>query len=203
MIRNIVFDMGNVLIDYQPLSYAKRFFSDEAEVQLVYRELFSGPEWLKLDEGTIAPEAAIASVCARLPETMHPAAKELFLHWFDFIEPIQDMNELARKLKHAGYSIYILSNAAYSFHLYEERIPVFPLLDGYIVSADEKMVKPSPAIYQLLCSRYHLRPEECYFIDDRLENVQAAQQCGMSGYCYQMDTERLAAALVEAGITFR
>ncbi|WP_050697509.1 HAD family hydrolase [Anaeromassilibacillus senegalensis] len=203
MIRNIVFDMGNVLIDYQPLSYAKQFFSDESEVQLVYRELFSGPEWLKLDEGIMEPEDAIASVCTRLPKAMHSAAKELFLHWFDFIEPIQGMNELARRLKHAGYAIYILSNAAYSFHLYEKRIPIFSLLDGCIVSADEKIVKPSPAIYQLLCSRYHLRPEECYFIDDRLENVQAAQQCGMSGYCYQMDTERLTAALLEAGVAFK
>ncbi|WP_195983999.1 HAD family phosphatase [Clostridium sp. D33t1_170424_F3] len=203
MIRNIVFDMGNVLIDYQPLSYARRFFSDEAEVQLVYRELFSGPEWLKLDEGIVEPEAALASVCARLPEAMHSAAKELFLHWFDFIEPIQGMNELARQLKRAGYSIYILSNAAYSFHLYKERIPVFPLLDGYLVSADEKMVKPSPAIYQLLCSRYRLQPEECYFIDDRLENVQAAQQCGMSGYCYRMDTDHLIAALLKSGVAFQ
>lgn len=201
MIRNIVFDMGNVLIDYQPLSYARKFFANEEEAQLVYRELFSGPEWLKLDEGIIDPEDAIASVCARLPDAMHPTAKELFLNWFTFIEPIQGTNELARKLKHAGYSLFILSNAAYSFHLYEGRIPIFPLLDGCIVSADEKMVKPSPAIYQLLCSRYHLQPEECYFIDDRMENVQAAQQCGMSGYCYQMDTERLITALLEAGIT--
>ena len=71
---------------------------------------------------------------------------------------------------------------------------------GYIVSADEKLVKPNGAIYQLLCKRYQLEPEECFFIDDRAENVEAARQCGMYAYQYQSDVQALYSALQRAGV---
>ena len=200
MIHHIVFDMGNVLVDYRPMEYTQRFFSDPAEATLVCRELFDGPEWPLLDEGKIEPEVALAQVCGRLPKNLQERAKELFHHWFDQLTIIPETNELGQRLKQKGYGLYILSNPAYSFHQYAHKIPLFPLLNGYIVSADEKLVKPNVAIYQLLCKRYQLEPEECFFIDDRAENVEAARQCGMYAYQYQSDVQALYSALQRAGV---
>lgn len=201
MIRNIIFDMGNVLVDYQPMEYTRRFFPEVDQAAQVCKELFGGPEWPLLDEGILEPQEAILRICRRLPESMHMRTKELFDHWFDELSMIPETNRLGKELKQKGYHIYILSNAAYSFHQYCSSIPLFPLLDGYIVSADEKLVKPDPAIYQLLCERYHLSPEECFFIDDRLDNVEAARECGMKAYQYLMDPNGLSDSLREAGVS--
>ena len=200
MIRNIVFDMGNVLIDYQPMEYTQRFFPEPSEANLVCKELFDGPEWPLLDQGAIAPQTALLQICSRLPEALRARTEELFLHWFDQLTAIPETNALGKQLKEKGYRLYILSNAASSFHQYCSCIPIFPLLDGYIVSADEKLVKPDPAIYRLLCERYHLLPEECFFIDDRLENIEAAKRLGMAVHQYQMDMDALHMALHKAGI---
>ena len=106
-------------------------------------------------------------------------------------------------MKENGYRLYILSNAASSFYQYCSCIPIFPLLDGCIVSADEKLVKPDPAIVQRLCERYHLIPEECFFIDDRLENIEAASNLGMAVHQYQMDADALQNALRKAGVSLK
>ena len=78
MIRNIVFDMGNVLIDYQPMKYTRRFFPDPSEAAQVCTELFGGPEWPLLDQGTIEPQAALRQICERLPASLRARTEELF-----------------------------------------------------------------------------------------------------------------------------
>ena len=203
MIRNIVFDMGNVLIDYQPMEYTRRFFPDPSEAAQVCTELFGGPEWPLLDQGTIEPQAALRQICERLPASLRARTEELFCHWFDQLTIIPETNALGKQMKENGYRRYILSNAASSFYQYCSCIPIFPLLDGCIVSADEKLVKPDPAIFQLLCERYHLIPEECFFIDDRLENIEAASNLGMAVHQYQMDADALQNALRKAGVSLK
>ena len=203
MIRNIVFDMGNVLIDYQPMKYTRRFFPDPSEAAQVCTELFGGPEWPLLDQGIIEPQAALRQICERLPDSLRARTEELFCHWFDQLTIIPETNPLGKQMKNNGYRLYILSNAASSFYQYCSCIPIFPLLDGCIVSADEKLVKPDPAIFQLLCERYHLIPEECFFIDDRLENIEAASNLGMAVHQYQMDADALQNALRKAGVSLK
>lgn len=194
--------MGNVLIDYQPMEYTRRFFPDETEAHLVYNTLFDSPVWDLLDAGGIEPQEAIEKVCASLPEPLRPRTRELFAHWYDHLTLIPETNELGAQLKQNGYRLYILSNAATSFHAYAPTaIPLYPLLDGLVVSADEKLVKPDPAIYRLLCKRYALSTEECFFIDDRLENVEAARRCGMAAHQYMGNIQELRASLQEAGVS--
>ena len=97
MIRNIVFDMGNVLIDYQPMKYTRRFFPDPSEAAQVCTELFGGPEWPLLDQGTIEPQAALRQICERLPASLRARTEELFCHWFDQLTIIPETNALGKQ----------------------------------------------------------------------------------------------------------
>ena len=91
-------------------------------------------------------------------------------------------NDLARRLHQAGYDLYLLSNAGVRFDRAKGRIPVLPLLSGWVVSAYEHLMKPDPAIYALLCQRYGLEPSACLFVDDSQDNVEDARRAGMSAY---------------------
>lgn len=102
MIRNIVFDMGNVLIDYQPMEYTRRFFPDPSEAAQVCTELFGGPEWPLLDQGTIEPQAALRQICERLPDSLRARTEELFCHWFDQLTIIPETNALGKQMKENG-----------------------------------------------------------------------------------------------------
>ena len=150
MIRNIVFDMGNVLIDYQPMEYTRRFFPDPSEAAQVCTELFGGPEWPLLDQGTIEPQAALRQICERLPDSLRARTEELFCHWFDQLTIIPETNALGKQMKENGYRLYILSNAASSFYQYCSCIPIFPLLDGCIAVSYTHLSAKVPLRHSLL-----------------------------------------------------
>lgn len=204
MIRNIVFDMGNVLIDYTPAVYAQRFAEDDLDAVLLEREIFLGPEWAMLDEGTIGFNEALNRIRTRLPQHLDAAAGEILFHWHERIVSVDSMTDLVRRLKRNHYRVFLLSNANTAFDAYKESLPFYPLLDGILVSAFEKLVKPDPAIYRLLAKRYGLIPEESVFIDDALVNVEGAIACGFRGHCFaDRDQNALERALAEMGVKVR
>ena len=105
------------------------------------------------------------------------------------------MCELVAELKANGYGIYLLSNASLRQHEYWPRIPASRYFDGTLVSADVKLVKPQPEIYLLLCQKFRLRPEECFFIDDSNYNIEGALNSGMSGAIFHGDMSQIRARL--------
>lgn len=200
MIKNIVFDMGKVLLDYEPLAVCHAYTEREEEIERLGKELFFAEEWILLDRGVITEEEALKRVKLRLPEEhLRWLAEECLAHWHEYnLRPDPAMEELVRSLKEAGYRIYLLSNASHRLRIYENKIPGHRYFDGTIVSAEEKCLKPEREIYERLFERYELRPEECFFIDDRLENIEGARSCGMDGYCFaDGNLERLKAYLKE------
>lgn len=114
-------------------------------------------------------------------------------HWHEYnLRPAAGMEELVCSLKNRGYRIYLLSNASHRLRVYETEIPGHQYFDGTIVSAEEKLLKPEPEIYERLFEKYGLFPEECFFIDDKPENVEGGKACGMDGYCFaDGDLEKL------------
>ena len=200
MIRNIILDMGNVLIHWCPERFVERYGLSEEDRVLVLQEVFTSVEWIQLDRGIISFEEGIGAMCRRLPERLHTAARELTLDWWrDCLFPVEGMGELVRELKGLGYGIYLLSNAKADLPLYFDRIPGSECFDGRIVSADWKLLKPQPEIYELLLRQFGLKAEECFFADDLFINVEAALLVGMSGTIFR-GAKELRRALIKAGV---
>ena len=200
MIRNIVFDMGNVLIHWRPALFVERMAIPEEDRPALLREVFGSVEWIQMDRGTLSFEEGLGAICRRLPERLRGPARELTLDWWrDCLFPVEGMGELVRELKGLGYGIYLLSNAKADLPLYFDRIPGSECFDGRIVSADWKLLKPQPEIYELLLRQFGLKAEECFFADDLFINVEAALLVGMSGTIFR-GAKELRRALIEAGV---
>lgn len=194
MIRNIVFDMGKVLLDYDPVKVCRQFTDREEDVALIGKELFFSEEWVMLDRGDVTEEEALLRVQGRLPdERLKTMAAESLAHWHEYnISPKPGMRELVIALKERGCRIYLCSNASLRLRVFQDQIPGIEYFDGTLVSAEERVLKPEPEIFERLFERYSLRPEESFFIDDLEANIEGARRCGMDGYCFaDGDVERL------------
>lgn len=200
MIRNIVFDMGNVLLYFDRDYFISRLGIEGEDKALLKREVFLSLEWARMDRGSMTDAEAAESVCQRLPEHLHEAARKLVQMWDRPILPIDGMYELIEELKAKGYGIYLLSNASFRQHDYWPRIPASRFFDGTMISADEKVVKPQPEIYRLLLERFHLQAEECFFIDDVPANIEGAFYCGIPGAVFHGDAGLLRRDLRAAGV---
>jgi putative hydrolase of the HAD superfamily len=200
MIRNIVFDMGNVMIYFR-----KDLFLDQAGVSgedrtLLARVVFDSLEWARLDRGSLLEDEAERIMCARLPERLHDKVHYFVYDWDKPLRPVRDMAPLVRELKAKGYGIYLLSNAASRQHVYWPDIPGSECFDGTLISADELLTKPEREIYELFLSRFALDPDECVFIDDNTMNAEGAFRCGMHPIVFHNDVDELRARLREEGV---
>lgn len=192
-IRNIVLDMGGVLMDWNPERISRALCDNPDDAALVAHAVFDSREWGWVDAGAISEETVAWTAKLKLPERLHDLADTFALRWYEVFEPLPAMGELVRELKAEGYGVYILSNAGPSFRRYQARIPAIECFDGVMVSCYEHVVKPDAPIYLLLCARYGLEPESCLFVDDLLRNVVGAERAGMRGYVYDGDVEALRA----------
>ena len=201
MIRNILFDMGKVLIRFDRDLFIDRLGVSPEDKPLLMRHVFCSVEWVCMDRGSMVEEEAVASVCKRLPQRLHDAAAKLIAMWDRPILPIPGMYELVEELKNKGYGIYLLSNASLRQHEYWPRIEASRFFDGKLVSADEGVMKPQPEIYNLILERFSLKAEECFFIDDVPANIEGALRCGISGAVfYDEDVVQLRRDLRAAGV---
>lgn len=201
MIKNIIFDMGRVLIHWEPKAMASRYGLRFGDAELLVKELFVSPYWVMLDRGTISEEDAAAAVCKKLPPHMHETVEKLTKGWWRRpLTPMEGMAELVKELKENGYNIYLLSNASLKLREYFARIPGSRYFDGLVVSAEEKVIKPEREIYERLYERFGLNPAECFFIDDSPANIEAGMRTGMDGVVFFGDVQRLRRELAQAGV---
>ena len=200
MIRNIVFDMGQVLLRFVPDLFLERIGVEGEDRKLLKREVYQSLEWARMDRGSMTEAEAAESMCRRLPERLHEAVHDLVDRWDRPILPVEGMEELIGELKEQGYGIYLLSNASYRQHEYWPRVPAHRFFDGTLISADVKLVKPQPEIYRLLCETFSLVPDECVFIDDATNNAEGAFLCGLHPIVFHDDVQELRARLREEGV---
>lgn len=200
MIKNILFDMGNVLIRFDRKLFLDKLDVSEADKEILLREVFANVEWAQLDRGSKTEATALESMCERLPQRLHKAAERLTFHWDEPLIPIAGMYELVEELKEKGYGIYLLSNASVRQHAYWSRIPASKFFDGTLISADVHAVKPQPEVYKLCLEKFGLKAEESFFIDDVGANVEGAINCGLSGAVFFGDVSRLRQDLRIAGV---
>lgn len=203
MIKNIVFDMGGVLIRFDRRYFIEHNGVAPEDAPILMREVFLSLEWAQLDRGTLTDEQASEIICARIPAHLHEAARRLVSFWDRPIMPIEGMYELVEELKSNGYGIYLLSNASLRQPEYWPRIPASRFFDGTLISAHEGLVKPQPEIYRRLCERFELKPEECFFIDDLPINAEGAVYSGMSAAVFHGDAAEMRQKLRAAGVNVK
>lgn len=194
--KNIVFDMGKVLLDYEADRSTKQFTDDPAIIREVNLVVFHSSEWTLLDGGLISEEDAIAAFRKRssTPEVADIAEKSFRCWELYNLFPNRAMEQVVRDLKAAGHGIYLLSNISLRFAKNPKMIhmiPAYDCFDGMFFSAPHKCIKPQPMIYRMFCEEYHLNAGDCVFIDDLKQNVDAAIASGMGGYVFDRDIEKL------------
>lgn len=192
MIKNIIFDMGRVLVEFYPEDFlTKEGITDIAERELLLREIFHHEDWTNMDAGIMNEQEMYDEAVKRIPEHLHQTAHNLIFDWNDPIIPVKGMEDFVRECKEKGYGIYLLSNASVAQPVYWLRIPGHQYFDGTVVSALEKIMKPDVRIYQILLDRYGLKAEECLFIDDVERNIRGAEKAGIRGYLFDGNVDKL------------
>ncbi|MBR5579091.1 MAG: HAD family phosphatase [Lachnospiraceae bacterium] len=184
-IKNIIFDMGNVLLKFDPWISLNYYCKNEEEKQIIFKELFKGPEWIMGDEGKLTNGQRYEYVKNRVPEELHRTLKLVVENWDMCMKEVAGAKEFVHEMKEKGYRCYVLSNACNRFYHYFPASYDLGLFEKIIVSSDLKMIKPNKEIYRHLLSACSLEAEECLFLDDVEENVEAAKAEGIRGIVFQ------------------
>ena len=191
MIKNIIFDFGAVLIDWNPHYVFDPYFGDPGKADWFLSNICTS-EWNgEMDKGKPIVQG-VAELSARFPEW----AAEIELYFRDWKKmvggEIPGSLDMVKRFKAAGYGIYGLSNwSAETFCQVEDEYPVLDLMDGKVVSGYENLLKPEPEIYRLLLSRYGLKAPECAFVDDNPANVAGADAVGIRGILFKSPSQVL------------
>lgn len=179
MIRNIIFDIGNVLTDYRWKEFLEEKGYQGELLERIAQASVLSPLWNEYDRGEWTDEQILQAFVDRDPQI-----EEELRHAFADFNNLVTKRDYAilwiQELKNEGFHVYYLSN--FSRKAYDEcqdSLDFIPFMDGGILSYQDHVIKPDPAIYRLLMERYHLKPEECVFLDDVLHNVEGARAEGM------------------------
>lgn len=199
-VKNIIFDMGGVLVDFDPDRSLRSHFPEEVH-GLIKKNTFLSDEWREMDRGTIEVEDAVKIMCARLPEELRAEASQMILDHDTEMPAIENMYPVVEALSKSGYKIYLLSNCPMWLYEFSKHISAFRFFDGFIVSAEYNQIKPDEDIYHTLFAKFNLVPSECFFIDDSIKNVETGLKLGMKAHCFaDKDIDKLKAALKNEGV---
>ena len=190
MIKNVVFDLGQVLVHFVPKYMVERYVPSGEDATLLEQVVFDRQYWDKLDAGTITNEQTLAECHKRLPERLWSVADKIFYNWIYNIPEIDGMREVVLWLKGKA-PLYLLSNISNYFAEHAHEISILSELDGCVFSAPIGIVKPSREIFAHLCEKFSLVPEETLFIDDNADNIKGACEFGIKTYHFDGDASKL------------
>lgn len=196
MITNIIFDVGKVLVSYEPDAYMEQLGYDRTVRNAINQAMFRNPLWEKADQGIYTSDEFLQRFIANAPD-YERQIRELYRTIGNTIALFPYTMDWLKSLKERGYHLYILSN--YSENMYEQtkqKMQFLSLVDGAVFSYTCKRVKPDAAIYEHLMKQFRLNASESVFLDDRPENTEAARRCGIHAIEFT-DYEHARAALDE------
>ena len=199
MIRNIVFDIGNVLTDFRWKDFLADKGFDKEMIRRIAKASVESPLWKEIDRGVWDREQLMEEFVKLDPE-IEEEIRRAYDNVHGMVTPRDYAIPWIKELKEKGYKVYYLSN--FSDKAYEEcadALEFIPYTDGGILSYREQMVKPDPKIYHRLLERYDLNAEECVFLDDLEVNVEAARAEGFSGIVFETK-EQAERELVRLGV---
>ncbi len=178
MIKNIVFDLGNVILKGSPNIVLEQIKIDKKQYESIKNDFFNDWKSLDLGESTLREQLEKCKFDFEIDSEI----EEKLLHYYKYRPFNVEILELIKELKNKGYKIYILSNNNKEAEKYLLEIPDFKAFDGWIFSCDYQIMKPDPKIYNILFETYNLKPEECFFIDDSRKNIETGNKLGMAGF---------------------
>lgn len=193
--------MGGVLIDFNFDRTLKEYYPEKYH-DILNQLVFKNDVWRRMDGGFERSDDVIERVVPLLPEETRQLMSGMISDFYPYMPAIDGMADLIKRLKKAGYSVYLLSNATPRFFDRYLDIPALTLMDGYFISALYKLLKPQREIYEAFCNKFSLKAEECFFIDDMPQNIQGAKDYGMSGFVFKKDIQALEKALNDEGVEF-
>lgn len=182
--KNVIFDFGNVLVQWHPERVYAEHFGDEARAWWFLRHVCDAAWRNRIDAGE-STAACIEELKAKQPE--YAEAIELYRsRWREMLtDEVPGMREVIADLSDKGYGIYGLTNwSMETFPAARERFGILQMIDRYVVSGAEGLVKPDAMLFRVLLDRYHLQAEECVFVDDNPDNVATANAIGMEGIVF-------------------
>lgn len=191
--KNLVFDMGNVLIEWNSEKILQAITDDRKLQNLLRKEVFETGLWVQTDEGEKTREEMIEIVTAKIGEEYRNEITQLSRYWYKYVDVYTKVQDRIIELSKNGYNIYILSNTAYTFYdlVKEGYLPAASIAKGIVLSCEEKVLKPNEKIYNILLERYNLDPHDAMFFDDLSENIWGAARCGINGFVVENERELL------------
>jgi sugar phosphate isomerase/epimerase/FMN phosphatase YigB (HAD superfamily) len=197
MIKNLIFDFGQVMVSFKRKYMVEQFVTDPEDSALLQEVVFDRLYWDRLDAGSIEDEEVLRLVCERIPERLHKSARDIYYNWIYNIPEIEGMSDLILEIKRRfGVKVYLLSNISKYFAAHADEIKCLTVFDGYVLSSTCGFIKPNRDIYEHICTKFSLIPEECIFIDDRADNIEGAENFGINGYIFDGDVLRLKKHLI-------
>ena len=186
MIKNIIFDLGNIIIKNPDINLVKEFFKNENDAKVFCDYIFKSEYWKLMDLGQITNEDIAKEIIEnkKVNVTNYDEVRNFMLNWFTKRRLNNETVEIAKKLKENGYKIYLLSNMAKdTFEFLSKTYDFFNIADGEVISALVGIKKPDKKIFKLLIEKYNLNPSECLIIDDDDTNktLEVANSFGING----------------------
>ena len=179
MIKNFIFDFGKVLVCYDFPAFLKTLDMDEAD-RPAFEHLVCDPAFVERCDRGVETFSEIIQDLQRTYPRWHKPLQEFHDRQIEAMTTeMPGMRDILTRLRQRGYRLYGLSNWSCTIYPIIEKFSILRMLDDRIISCEERIVKPDPAIYRLLCSRFGLNPQDCLFTDDRQDNVDAARSVGM------------------------
>lgn len=195
MITTIIFDLGGVLIDWNPNHLYSKLIADEEQRQHFLTHICS-PDWNEEQDAGRPLSEGTQLLVNQFPEH-EDNIRAFYDRWEEMLGgPIEGTVETFRQLKESGrYKIYALTNwSAETYDIALKQCPFLSWFDGIVMSGIEKTRKPYPKFYQILLDRYEVKPQECLFIDDNYRNILAAEKMGIQSVHF-ISSEELIQAL--------
>jgi len=187
----VLCDMGQVLINFNPEKIIAHYTDDPKSAMILKKAIFENQVWLDLDLGIITNKKAIALICEKVPDSLHDLVKSIILTWPITNTQIEAMIPVIKAIKEKGLKLILASNTSLMFHEFGKAIDALKMFDGFIISADIHQAKPDPVFFKTLLRRFDLDPADCFLIDDKLENIESAAQCGIDGAVFTGDIDQL------------
>lgn len=184
MVKSVIFDLGRVLLTFEPEEYLIRLYGNGEKARILYKAVFGSKTWIDLDRGTVGYDEAIDIMSKKYSRYTEDIAY-IMHNWVEIMKPVEENIKLLKDLKLKDFSLFLLSN----FHkeAYDKvfgKYAFFQLFDGIFISSHHKLLKPAREIYVKMLQMFSLNPAECIFIDDTRENVSAAEELGITGILY-------------------
>lgn len=191
--KNIIFDFGNVIGEFDGRYIMEQFCESEEDCSLLCSVIYK--KWGELDKGTIDYDEYIEECIAALPDRLAGQIRAFFKDWPRYITPEKETLRFIDELVERNVPVYLLSNAPTYFAEWAKEYEVLKKFSGVVFSAPLKTAKPDPAMYRYLFQTYSLKAEECFFIDDLEKNIEAGKALGMNGIVFAGNIEEVKAAV--------